>query len=245
MAARNAADAQGPTAGDESSAESLAAIAARLEKIKAYRGRLMPNHAVLAIEFPALLETYEALYAATTLTFNVLSAHEKKFVLLLVVSCSETSIGAHHVKDFLAVGGTAEQVRAALRLAMLVVGSAPLDSVGPGWSLAVPGLTYESLFSAELIEPALRGGIAPSLVELALVAGHATRLAWDKVGFHICRAKALGVADAALAEALTTLILPAGNPIFAQACGVWQRLIAEKKIDASPAHQYAIDVASR
>ena len=46
-------------------------IRARLQKVKARRGRLMPNHAVLAIEFPEVLEIYESLYAATTLTYNV------------------------------------------------------------------------------------------------------------------------------------------------------------------------------
>jgi hypothetical protein len=202
----------------------------------------MPNHAVLAIENPELLDKYEALYAGTTLTYYVLTAAEKKFVMLFVVLGCETPLGAFHVKDFLAAGGSQAQVNAALRLAMLVIGSSTIDAVGPGWSQFVPGISYETFFGPELIAPAIDSGVAPWLVELALAACHACRRAWSKVGFHLVRAKQNGASDSAVAEALTTLILTAGNPIFVQACGVWQTLIAEGRVDASPMHRFAAEL---
>jgi len=217
-------------------------IRARLDKVKARRGRLMPNHAVLAIEFPEALEIYEALYAATTLTFTTLSPHAKKFVQISVVASSETPIGGYHVADFLKAGGTPEQVRAVMRLAMLVAGASPPDTVGPTWT-AVPGITYAQLFDDSFVAFAVASGMEAGVVELALVAGHATRRAWDRVAFHVVRAKQRGVSDSALAEALTTLMLTAGNPIFVQACGVWHRLIAEGAVEAQPAYRHAIEAA--
>src|SRR5690606_2182516 len=83
----------------------------RLEAIKAYRGRIMPNHAVLAIEEPELLDTYEKLYIATTLTYRHLTHQQKKFVMLLVVGGCEQALGRYHVKDFLNGGGTPAQVQ--------------------------------------------------------------------------------------------------------------------------------------
>lgn len=218
------------------------AIRARLDKVKARRGRVMPNHAVLAIEFPEVLEIYESLYAATTLTCTTLSARDKKFVQLAVVSSSQIPLGGYHVSDFLTAGGTQAQVRAVLRLAMLVVGANPLDTVGPTWS-AVPGLSYAELFDDGYVDFALASGMDAGVVEIALVVGHACRRAWDRAAVHVVRAKERGVSDAALAEGLTTLILTAGNPVFVQACGVWHRLIREGKVDAQPAYLRAIEMA--
>lgn len=218
------------------------AIRERLEKVKAGRGRLMPNHAVLAIEFPAALEIYEALYAATTLTYKTLSPRDKKFVQLVIVAASEIPLGGYHAQDFLKAGGTPAQARAALRLAMLAAGANPPDAVGPTWT-AVPGLTYEGIFGDDFVEFAVASGIDAGVVELGLVAGHACKRAWERVAFHIVRAKACGVSDAALAEALTNLMLTAGNPIFVLACGVWHRLIREGKVDARPEYRLAIALA--
>lgn len=218
-------------------------VRARLDKVKAARGRLMPNHAVLAIEFPEMLETYEALYAATTMTFTSLPPRDKKFVLLTVVASAGIPLGGHHVRDFLAVGGTTDQAKAAMRLALLTNGTRALDAVGPSWSPAVPGLSYNDLVTDEVVAFAPASGIDPGVVDLALVCGHATQRSWDKVAVHIQRAKAKGVSDAALAEALTTMILPAGNPLFVQAAGVWHALIAEGKVDAGPAYRHAIAAA--
>jgi alkylhydroperoxidase/carboxymuconolactone decarboxylase family protein YurZ len=220
------------------------AMCDRLDKVKAARGRLMPNHIVLAIEFPAMLDTYEALYAATTTTFNALAPRDKKFILLTVVASAGISLGAHHVRDFLGAGGTPEQVRAAMRLALLTNGTRALDAVGPSWNPVVPGMTYDELVTDEVIAFAPASGIDAGVVELALLCGHATQRGWDKVSVHIVRAKHHGVSDTALAEALTTMILPAGNPLFVQAAGVWHALIAEGKVEAGPAYKHAIAVST-
>lgn len=223
-----------------SSASDADAVRTRLEKVKAARGRLMPNHAVLAIEFPAMLDTYEALYAATTTTFTALSPRDKKFVLLTVVASAGIPLGAHHVRDFLGAGGTADQVRAVMRLALLTNGARALDAVGPSWNPVVPGMTYDQFVTDDVIAFAPASGIDAGVVELALVCGHATQRAWDKVAVHLVRASRKGVSDTAIAEALTTMILPAGNPLFVQAAAVWHALIAEGKVEAGPAYKHAI-----
>jgi alkylhydroperoxidase/carboxymuconolactone decarboxylase family protein YurZ len=222
--------------------ESEETIRARLEKIKAYRGRVMPNHAVLAVEAPHLLDIYEKLYSSMTLTYYTLQPKQKKLIQLLVVSSSEVPLGAYHVKDFLAEGGTPEQVKAALRLAMFVIGSSTLDAVGPSWSQFVPGVTYAEFYGPELIQFALDSGLERWLVELALAVGYSTRRAWGKVGLHLTLSKQHGATDSAIAEGLTNLILTAGNPAFVQACGVWQKLIAEGKVEASASHRLAANM---
>lgn len=219
------------------------AVRARLDKVKQARGRLMPNHAVLAIEFPEMLDKYEALYAATTTTFNALAPRDKKFILLTVVASAGIPLGAHHVRDFLTAGGTPDQVRAAMRLALLTNGARALDAVGPSWNPVVPGMTYDELITDDVIAFAPASGIDAGVVELALVCGNATQRGWDKVAVHIVRAKRRGVSDTALAEALTTMILPAGNPLFVQAAGVWHGLIADGKVTAGPAYGHAIAAA--
>jgi hypothetical protein len=227
---------------DEGAEDRDECVRARLEAIKAYRGRIMPNHAVLAIEAPQLLDTYETLYTGTTLTYYHLTRQQKKFVMLLVVGGCQQPLGLYHVKDFLGGGGTAAQVRIAARLSMLVVGAPTLDAIGPGWSQFVPGIDYASLIEPELLA-ARQADLPDWLLELAMAAGQACRRDWDKVRFHLARAKALGVEDKVVAEALTTLILTAGNPTFAQACGAWQDLINDNTVQATPAHRYGAQLA--
>jgi alkylhydroperoxidase/carboxymuconolactone decarboxylase family protein YurZ len=195
----------------------------------------MPNHLVLATYESDLLQKYEELYKATTLSSYSLSLFHKRFVLLVVVSSTEVPLGAHHVEDFRRLGGSDRQVQAAAQISMFIKGAQLLDAIGPGWQRIVTGLTYED-FHARAAEDALaRSGLPSPLIELAFVAGSACRRAWNRVSYHLVRACEAGATDVEIADALTTIILPAGSPQVVQSCAIWLSLIREGRIKSSSA----------
>ena len=224
------------------SSPSLKAVTQRIAGIKARRGYVIPSHAVLAIAAPDLLDAYEGVYGAITYTTRRLTAFEKNFVWLLVIICAETPTGAHHVKDFLDAGGTAAQLDAAAHLGMIAAGVKSLELVGGSWTSVAPGFTANDAYDRAIDICVNAAALPRGLVEIALVAGQACRKNWDKVALHLSRAGEAGMSEDAIAEALTVVILPAGNPLFVQACSLWLRLIRENKFKASPAYQYVANL---
>jgi alkylhydroperoxidase/carboxymuconolactone decarboxylase family protein YurZ len=221
--------------------DELDAVRARVADIRQRRGYVLPSHAALAVADPVLLEQYEGVYNTITFGFQALTPFEKNFVWLVVVGCAETPTGAAHLSDFLAAGGTRPQVEAAAQLALVAIGARMLDVFGPGWQRVLADFDADAAYAAAIDRIVSGTGLAAELVEIALAAGQACRRDWKRVEFHIVRAKQLDVGDDALAEGLTVCILPAGNPGFVQACATWRRLVAEGKVDASPALRAAVD----
>jgi alkylhydroperoxidase/carboxymuconolactone decarboxylase family protein YurZ len=211
----------------------------QIQKIRAGRGYVLPSHAMLAAAGSDLLDKYEQVYRSITYTFAALSPFEKNFVWLVVIGCVQTPTGAHHLQDFIDADGSLEQAETATSLAMIAIGSGLLDVVAPGWQKVLPDFSPRQAYQNAIDRVARDRGLALGLVHMALAAGLACRGAFDKVALHIRAAKQAGVTDDALAEALTVVILPAGNPAFVQASSVWQELIRSGEVEASPAYRYA------
>jgi alkylhydroperoxidase/carboxymuconolactone decarboxylase family protein YurZ len=216
------------------------AISARIGGIRAGRGYVHPSHAVLAATHPDLLAAYEVVFSAVTFRCTALTPLQKHFIWLLTVGALEIPLGRYHVRDFVAAGGTARQVEVAAALAALVIGARALDAVGPGWKAVVPEMdaagTYERAVAAIASSaPPLPDGS----LDAALAAANACRGSWDRFGRHLKAARTLGVSDAALAEALSVTILPAGNPVFVQACSHWRDMVEAGAIGASPELRHA------
>jgi hypothetical protein len=221
--------------------QDLDAVRTRVGDIRRSRGYVLPSHAALAVADPTLLEQYEAVYNAITFGFHALTPFDKHFVWLVVVGCAETPTGAAHLSDFLAAGGTKPQVTAAAQLALVGIGARMLEVLGPSWQRVLADFDADAAYAGAIDRLVAGTGLEPGLVEIALAAGQSCRRDWKRVEFHIVRAKQLGVSDDALVEGLTVCILPAGNPGFVQACATWCRLVAEGKVEASPAFRAAVD----
>jgi alkylhydroperoxidase/carboxymuconolactone decarboxylase family protein YurZ len=218
-----------------------AAIRDSIEWIRSGRGYVLPSHAILAAGDPHLLARYEDVFSAITYQYNALSQFEKNFVWLVVIGCAQTPTGAAHLKDFVEADGSVAQAETAISLAALAQGARLFDAIAAGWRQVLPEYSPERAY-ADAVDRIVAGtGIAAGLVDMALAAGQACRGNWDKVTWHIRRAKQADVSDDALAEALTVVILPAGNPAFVQASAIWRDLIRKGEVQASPLYRYACD----
>jgi alkylhydroperoxidase/carboxymuconolactone decarboxylase family protein YurZ len=234
---------RGPDAPEGASGEAqmkrLVHMQEQIQKIRSGRGYVLPSHAMLAAAGSDLLDKYEQVYRSITYTFATLSPFEKNFVWLVVIGCVQTPTGAHHLQDFIDADGSLEQAETAASLSMIAIGSVLLEVVAPGWQKVLPDFSPHQTYQNAIDRVARDRDLAPGLIHMALAAGLACRGAFDKVAIHIRAAKQAGVSDDALAEALTVVILPAGNPAFVQASAVWRELIRSGEVEASPAYRYA------
>ena len=228
---------------EESTQRNIVAIDSRLQDILRGRGYALPSHAVLAATHPGVLAAYEAIYREMTYERIALSSFEKNFVWLVTIGTLQIPLGGHHVSDFINDGGTPSQIQTAAALAAFVVGATVLDTVEASWSAVTPGLDLASGYAQSVIEIAQAAQPLPvGLLDMALTVASASQRKWSRFALHLTRAKTLGVSDAALAEALTVMILPAGNPGFVQACTQWGKLIEDGAIESSAELRHAFDV---
>lgn len=192
-------------------------------------GDTPPHHAILAATAPEFLAAYGSFDAALAQPGRYLPPLDKLFVSLLVNAALGLPVASGQESEYLHAGGTPAQVETITAMAMIVAGSPLLDRIGS------TGDAYHGTIGLL----ASKAGIAPTLAEAALAAAQAARRNWQKVSAHILRAKAAGLTDDALTEALTAVIVPSGNPNFVQATAIWMGLIRDGKLTASPPYQYA------
>ena len=210
----------------------------QLAAVRARRGHVMAHHRVLAALMPDLLDNYEQLYGAIDFTRRTLSEIEKGFVWMVVVAAGRIPIGGHHVRDFVAAGGSPTQIEAAAMLGAIAIGSPTLDTIAPGWGQIVPGLDLERGYRRSLQAIAESARLTPELLEISMTAAHACCRSWNSVRRHIGSAYAAGAREHALAEALTVTILPTGTPTFVQACNIWLKMVQSGEIRGSEALQH-------
>jgi alkylhydroperoxidase/carboxymuconolactone decarboxylase family protein YurZ len=210
------------------------AIAARLAKVKARRGYLLPHHGLLAVLSEPLLEAYDAAYTRLALDPKVLGAREREFVWLAVLVATDEAAATHHIPKFLAGGGTQEEVAAALRLAAWAVGAgAAYRFVARWWTPHLPGFDAWGGYRADLAR--LAPPVALRLAIPAAAAVHAARRDEAALAEAIRFAYAEAVPERELAEALSIMMFPGSVPHFVEAARVWLGLIRGGEVAASPA----------
>jgi alkylhydroperoxidase/carboxymuconolactone decarboxylase family protein YurZ len=214
------------------SEETAAALQARLAAVRAKRGYLLPHHGLMALAFPRLLEGYDAAYTALALDDRVLSHHDREFVWLGVLAATDEALATHHIAKFRAAGGTDPLIGAAFATAALAIGAAAFDFAARDWARQLAPFDAQRSY----IEALAR--VAPAapmrLVHLNALAVQVCRARWRPFGWHLEAAYADGVAEEAMAEAISLAMFPGSVPHFVEACGHWRRLIVDGTLPASP-----------
>ena len=204
----------------------------RLRAVQAKRGYLLPHHGLLALVFPDLLAGYDAAYTAMALADRVLSHHDREFVWLAVLAATDEALATHHIAKLRAAGGTDATIEAAFAACAWALGGQAHDFAAGSWSAQLapwnPKAAY--LRGIRRLQP-LR------LAHLACCAVQVCRGRWRLLGWQLEGAYADGVPEDEIAEALTLAMFPGSVPRFVRACGVWQKLIVDGVLPASPRYQ--------
>lgn len=213
--------------------DNSAELRARLEKVKAKRGYLLPHHGLLATLSERMIETYDGLYTALALDHKVLSVRDRELVWLAVLIATDEAIATHHIPKFRDGGGTQDEFVDVLRLTSFVLGSSAYSFVATHWEKHWPDLSIHQAF-IQSIEAS-----APSLsqrdVWLCTCAILAAKARFQLLRTAIMAAYQAGIVEVDLAEALSIMIFPGSVPHFVEASRVWIELIREGVVKASPA----------
>jgi alkylhydroperoxidase/carboxymuconolactone decarboxylase family protein YurZ len=207
----------------------------RLEAVRAKRGYLLPHHGLLAVAAPKLLEGYDAAYTALTLDKRHLSERDKEFIWLAVLISCDEGIATHHIKKFRDAGGTDDQLETALRLSALADGARRYAFVDNHWKALLPNYDREEAYRAALSKVIEGRNLPQGLIEIALCAVYTATKQWWELAVHLRGAYREKVPEVEIAEAISYAMFPGSIPNFVDACGVWQKLIADDEVEASPA----------
>ena len=193
-----------------------------LDMIQAKRGYLLPFHKMLAVHDPELLRRYDHFYEKMTLDQNVLSPFEKEFVWIAILAAAREGVGSLHLERAKIAGLTQAQMEQAVSLAALAE-SFPAFCFGiEKWG---KWLDEAAIAGNYLRLVATAGeGIAPALVELAMLVTHGIRLDPRAFGIHLRRFFDCGGTPAQLSEALTYLFNPKGANMVLDVVAMWEKV---------------------
>ncbi len=212
--------------------EETAELERRLRAVKAKRGYLLPHHGLMALTAPDLLAGYDAAYTQVALADRVLSHHDREFVWMAVLAATDEALATHHIAKLRAAGGTDDTIEAAFAAGAWAIGGAAHDFAVRDWARQVAPWDPRAAY--------LRGlrRLAPlRLVHLAASAVQVCRARWRLLGWQLEAAYEDAVPEDEIAEALSIAMFPGSVPHFVEACGVWQRMIAEGRLPASARFQ--------
>jgi alkylhydroperoxidase/carboxymuconolactone decarboxylase family protein YurZ len=145
-------------------------------------------------------------------------------------------VGTHHLHLFRAAGGTDAEAEAIIALAGQAGSLAAFRFARDSFADYLPRLDAGAAYDRGI--DALRGPLAPGLAHLVLLAVQAAHHDRAGIAHHLRAAYALGVAEDAMAEALSYLIWPRGVNCFLDACEVWHGLMAAGAV--TPSARYAV-----
>ncbi len=208
------------------------ALVQRLEAVRAKRGFLLPHHGLMALAFPGLLAGYDAAYTALALDDRILSHHDREFVWLAVLAATDEALATHHIAKFRGAGGTDEGIGAAFAACAWALGGEAHDFAARSWPRQIAPWDPRSAYLAGARQ------LAPlRLVHLAQCAVHVCRARWRLLEWQLAAAYEDAVPEDEIAEAISLAMFPGSVPRFVEACAVWQRLILDSTLPASPRYR--------
>lgn len=203
----------------------------RLSAVRAKRGYLLPHHGLLAIADGDMLAAYDQLYSLIAYKQRALSRHDAEFVWLAILIATDEALASHHIKKFRDAGGEAKHIEAAMRLAAIGLGTGAFGFVASHWLPHLPDIDPARAYDRAV--KLMAGAVRPRIAHLAMVAVQTCRADWRALEWALIAARRARVPEAEIAEALTLAMFPGSVPYFVEACGVWRKLIAERRVPAS------------
>lgn len=216
--------------------EDTDALRAKLEKLAASRGFLLPHHGALAAGAPDLHDAYLRMYNTLTVAPRALTAHERECVWLGILIAVEEHVGTHHLELFRQAGGTDDEAEALIALTGQAASLSAFRFAAQSFPDHLPALDPARAYDRSIA--ALRGPLSDAVVHLTLLAVQAARGDRLAIAHHLHAGYAHGLAEEEMVEALSYLIWPRGVNCFLEACEVWHALMVTG--DVTPSEHFAV-----
>ncbi len=211
-------------------------LRAKLERLAAARGFLLPHHGALAAGAPDLHDAYMTMYNALTVTPRVLTAHQRESVWLGILIAVEEHVGTHHLELFRQAGGTDAEAEALIAVTGQAATLGAFRFAARSFPDHLPALDPAEAYDRCL--DALRGPLPDGLAHLVLLSVQAARGDRAGIAHHLRAGYALDLREDAMVEALSYLIWPRGVNCFLDACEVWHGLMTAREV--TPSDRFAV-----
>jgi alkylhydroperoxidase/carboxymuconolactone decarboxylase family protein YurZ len=215
-------------------APSAAQVRERIEAFRARRGYVLPHTGVMAAALPDLQDAYAVMYKALTLDQHHLSAFEREFVWLTLLTAADEAIGTHHVDLFFKTGGNDRLAEAAFRLVAWSRGVETYEFLEKHWEQYFPAPGARASYIAgknALLEQFPE--LPRELAHLGILVCFASRDQHWGLQAELEDAYANGVSEPKIAEALSLVIWPCGVNRFLEACADWLHVLQSGNVQPS------------
>lgn len=218
-------------------------VAQRLQANLDRRGYLLPHQGLMAVAMPEVQDAYMVMYGALTLRQNHLTAFEKEFVWLAILTAAGEHIGTHHVKLFKEHGGSAKQAEAVFRIVGHAAGAPKsFQFLAQHWQPLFPPLDGRQAY-LDAGRDLVQGLDVPlELARLAFLAVHTTLAQTWGIACELEAGYALGIAEGKMGEACCLPMWATGINRTIDASQIWLDLMRSGRVSPSPSFQAWADM---
>jgi alkylhydroperoxidase/carboxymuconolactone decarboxylase family protein YurZ len=203
-----------------------------INKVKEKRGYILPYHELFFCVDPKLLDTYDQFYENVTLVARHLDDKTKELVWFGILIGVQEKAGTLHIKRGKKAGITDREFSEVLTLCQIAMGLDAVTFLEDNWAEHLPGVAPWTIYQ-DLVEKVVIGmGISPKTIELIFIGIYTAlpHLQKKALRFHLKRAKALGVRDAEICEAISYVFIPRGANALIEASAVLKKAVQEGDI---------------
>jgi len=196
-----------------------------LARVKKKRGYLLPYHELFFCVDPDLLETYDRFYENLTLKTKHLDNKTKELVWLGILMSVFEEAGTIHLKRGREAGITDAEISDIVMVTQVAKGFDVLLFVKDKWGKHLSDISpmqiYENLIDCVNEKITLPKNIA----ELVFIGIYSALPIKEALRFHLKRAKAYGLRDEEIAEAISYIFIPRGGNVLIEAAEVFKDVI--------------------
>jgi len=206
----------------------------RLSDHFAQRGFILPQQGMMAVAMPDFQDGYTKLYAALTQQENHLTAYEREFVWMGILSAAGESIGTHHVKLFRDNGGTSAQMEIVTALVALAMGtSRSFEFMHRHWQQHFPPMDAVATYRNAVSRLVGDSGVPLELAKYMMLGVHTTFGHRWGVEQTLLALYETGGDEGKMAESISLPFLAAGINRLIDASEIWLELIRSGRVTPS------------
>jgi alkylhydroperoxidase/carboxymuconolactone decarboxylase family protein YurZ len=203
-----------------------------INKIKEKRGYLLPYHELFLCVDHKVLDTYDQFYENITLSSRHLDNKTKELVWFAILIGVQEKAGSLHVERGKKAGITDREFSEVLSLCQIAMGIDAVIFLEDNWAEHLPNVASWTIYR-NLLEKVANGmKILPQTIELIFIGIYTSfpHLKDELLRFHLKRAKALGVRDAEICEAMSYVFIPCGANALIKASAILKKAIQDGEI---------------
>jgi len=211
-----------------------------IAQVKEKRGYLLPYHELFLCIDPVLLEKYDRFYENLTLKKRHLDNKTKELVWIGILMSVFEEAGTIHLKRGREAGITDDEISDIVMLTQVARGFEVLVFVEEKWRDHIPNVDPMQIYENLIDHLTEKISVPKNIVELVLIGIYSALPVKAALRFHLKRAKAYGLRDEEIAEAMSFIFIPRGGNVLMEAAQVLKDVIQKGELKPESVFRFLI-----